>query len=142
MCDLRCHTRLVRSPRFISRNLTHADVLTVRNLLADWKGEALDLIVGSPGGDIEVAYFLVRELRRRTDHLGIFVPFRAKSAPTLLCLAAEELILGSLGKLGPLDQQYDQTQRADFSSGSEGLLVVVWSGLGRNLMSQFEGRSG
>jgi hypothetical protein len=60
----------------------------------------------------------------------------------LLRLAAEELILGSLGKLEPLDQQYDQTQRVGFSSGSEGLLVVVWSGLGTNLMSRFEGRSG
>lgn len=32
--------------------------------------------------------------------------------------------------------------RVDFSSGSEGLLVVVWSDLGTNLVPQFEGRSG
>jgi hypothetical protein len=98
---------------FVSRNLVHSDVATVRAALEKETGEQLDVIVGSPGGDVEAAYLVARELRRRFKALTIFVPFRAKSAATVLCLAADELILGSLGELGPLDQQYDEKQKAD-----------------------------
>jgi hypothetical protein len=98
---------------FVSRHLIHADVAAVRAALEDETGEHLDVIVASPGGDVEAAYLVARELRRRFEALTIFVPFRAKSAATLLCLAADELVLGSLGELGPLDQQYDEKQKAD-----------------------------
>jgi hypothetical protein len=91
---------------FVSRNLVHADVATVRAALEDETGEHLDVIVGSPGGDVEAAYLVARELRRRFEQLTVFVPFQAKSAATVLCLAADELVLGSLGELGPLEQQY------------------------------------
>jgi hypothetical protein len=98
---------------FVSRSLVHADVLAVRDALGEEAGEHLDLLVSSPGGDIEAAYLVARELRRRFAQLTVFVPFRAKSAATLLCLAADELVLGSLGELGPLDQQGDEKQKAD-----------------------------
>ncbi len=98
---------------FVSRSIVHSDVLAVRNALGDAAGNRLDLIVSSPGGDIEAAYLVARELWRRFKHLAVFVPFRAKSAATLLCLAGDELVLGGLGELGPLDQQYDEKQKAD-----------------------------
>ena len=71
----------------------------------------LDVIMSSPGGDVGAAYLVARELRRRFERLTVFVPFRAKSAATLLCLAGDELVLGSLGELVPLDQQYDEKQK-------------------------------
>ncbi len=98
---------------FVSRHLVHSDVAAIRAVLEDETGEHLDVIVASPGGDVEAAYLVARELRRRFEALTIFVPFRAKSAATLLCLAGDELVLGSLGELGPLDQQYDEKQKAD-----------------------------
>ena len=98
---------------FVSRSIQHSDVLAVRSAIADEAGEHLDVIVSSPGGDVEAAYLVARELRRRFAHLAVFVPFRAKSAATLLCLAGDELVLGSLGELGPLDQQYNEKQKAD-----------------------------
>jgi hypothetical protein len=98
---------------FVSRSVQHSDVLAVRSALGEATGAHLDVIVSSPGGDVEAAYLVARELRRRFAHLAVFVPFRAKSAATLLCLAGDELILGSLGELGPLDQQYDEKQKAD-----------------------------
>ena len=51
------------------------------------------------------------------------MPFRAKSAATLLCLAADELVLGSLGELGPLDQQCDEKQKADSPLNTSRLLA-------------------
>jgi hypothetical protein len=98
---------------FVSRHLLHSDVLAVRDALGEQAGDHLDLLVASPGGDIEAAYLVARELRRRFAQLTVFVPFRAKSAATLLCLAADELVLGSLGELGPLDQQGGEKQKAD-----------------------------
>jgi hypothetical protein len=98
---------------FVSRTIQHSDVLAVRAALEEERGAHLDLIVSSPGGNVEAAYLVARELRRRFASLTVFVPFQAKSAATLLCLAGDELILGSLGELGPLDQQGDEKQKAD-----------------------------
>jgi len=108
---------------FVSRAIAHADVLAVWTALGDEAGEDLDLIVASPGGDLEAAYLVARELRRRFTRLTVYVPFRAKSAATLLCLAADELVLGRLGELGPLDQQYDERQKADFPLNTSRLLL-------------------
>jgi hypothetical protein len=89
-------------------------VLDVRRALPATAGEPLDVVVSSPGGDIDAAYVLARELRRRGGAVTVYVPLMAKSAAALLCLAADELVLGSLGELGPLDAQYDEKQKADF----------------------------
>jgi hypothetical protein len=99
---------------FVSGSLVHRDVLTIREALGNKGGDHLDVIVASPGGRSESAYLVTRELRRRFTRLTAFVPFQAKSAATLLCLAADDLVLGDLGELGPLDTQYEEKQRADF----------------------------
>ena len=66
---------------------------------------AIDMIVSGPGGDIEAAYLMARTLRRRFRIDAAYVPWLAKSAATILCLAAEEIVLAELGELGPLDAQ-------------------------------------
>lgn len=68
-------------------------------------GPAIDMIVSGPGGDIEAAYLMARTLRRRFRIDAAYVPWLAKSAATILCLAAEEIVLAELGELGPLDAQ-------------------------------------
>jgi hypothetical protein len=99
---------------FVSSTIQGQDVVTLRKALGEHQGEHLDAIVASPGGDVGAAYLVARELRRRFARLTVYVPLQAKSAAILLCLAAEELVLGALGELGPLDQQYDEKQQADF----------------------------
>ena len=56
-------------------------------------------------GDIEAAYLMARTLRRRFRIDAAYVPWLAKSASTMLCLAADEIVLAELGELGPLDAQ-------------------------------------
>jgi len=70
-------------------------------------GRHLDLVLRSPGGCVCCAYVIARELRRRFERVGAFVPLATKSAATLIALAADELVLGDLGELGPLDAQSD-----------------------------------
>ncbi|MCI5166964.1 MAG: hypothetical protein D3903_12940 [Candidatus Electrothrix sp. GM3_4] len=64
------------------------------------------LILYSNGGIIGSAY-LIGQLCREycNDKFVITVPRQAKSAATLLCCAADEIHMGSLSELGPIDPQ-------------------------------------
>jgi hypothetical protein len=68
-------------------------VRTIHEMLGAQRGQA-DVVIRSPGGCLCCAYQIARELRRRFDRLGMFVPLAAKSAATLIALAADELVLG------------------------------------------------
>lgn len=98
----------------VDPGIQRCDTLTLRETLGDARGGALDVLLYSNGGDIDAAYVMARELRKRFEHLAVFVPLMAKSAATLFCLVADELVLGDLGELGPLDAQCDERQQADF----------------------------
>ncbi len=76
----------------------------------------VDVVLSSHGGCIDTAYVLARALGRRRAPTAVFVPLCAKSAATLVALVADELVLGPLGELGPIDAQFDRKRQADFSS--------------------------
>lgn len=86
----------------------------IEGALEGTSATALDLIINSPGGDINAAYTIARNLRRRFKQVGAFVPSWAKSAATLICLCADELVIGENGELGPLDVQLQQQRKGDF----------------------------
>ncbi len=65
----------------------------------------LDLVLASNGGNPAAARRLALLLHEYTDRLTVLVAYRARSAGTLLCLAAHEIVLGPLAELGPLDPQ-------------------------------------
>lgn len=67
------------------------------------KKERLDFVLYTNGGDITAAHQLALLLREYAHHLTILVPYYALSAGTLLCLSADELVLGPLSALGPID---------------------------------------
>ena len=67
------------------------------------KQERLDFVLFTTGGTITTAHQLARLLREYTHYLTILVPYRALSAGTLLCLSADELVLGPMSALGPID---------------------------------------
>jgi Serine dehydrogenase proteinase len=64
------------------------------------------LILHSPGGGIEPAYLISKTLKRiARDKFSVAVPRRAKSAATLLALGADEIHMGMISQLGPIDPQ-------------------------------------
>lgn len=81
------------------------DVIRVfyRHLLALGPRPRIDLFLYTRGGDVLTPWRLVNLLREFTPYLGVLVPFRAASAGTLLCLGADEVVMGRLGELGPID---------------------------------------
>ena len=67
--------------------------------------ENLFFILVTPGGDANAAYRIGRCLQDKYNKLTIFVPGWCKSAGTLLAVAANELVIGDFGELGPIDVQ-------------------------------------
>jgi len=66
----------------------------------------LDLILHSPGGTAEAAESIVTYLRKRFDHVRVFVPVAAMSAATMIALSADEVVMGQHSQLGPIDPQF------------------------------------
>lgn len=66
------------------------------------------LILNSGGGEISAAYLIAKLCREYSDgRFVVAVPRRAKSAATLICCGADEIHMGSLSELGPIDPQID-----------------------------------
>ena len=64
------------------------------------------LILHSHGGQIEAAYLIGKLCRNHlTGPFAISVPRQAKSAATLLCCAADQIHMGGVSELGPIDPQ-------------------------------------
>lgn len=70
-------------------------------------GQPLDLLLHTPGGDIDAAEKLVYMMRKRTGsaELRIIVPDFAKSAGTLIVLGADAIVMSDTSELGPIDPQ-------------------------------------
>lgn len=66
---------------------------------------SLSVILNSPGGSIEDAFRIAKALRRHCGRLRVIIPGTAKSAATLIALAADTIEIGAFGELGPLDPQ-------------------------------------
>ncbi|MFL6160766.1 MAG: SDH family Clp fold serine proteinase [Jatrophihabitantaceae bacterium] len=73
-------------------------------------GQRLDLVLSSYGGSVTATRQVALLLREYADRLSILVPHRARSAGTLLCLSADELVLSPLAELGPLDANMSATE--------------------------------
>lgn len=67
--------------------------------------ENLDLILHTPGGDIQATKMIITALRSKYKHIRVIVPITAMSAGTMMCLAADEILLSHSSNLGPIDPQ-------------------------------------
>ncbi|MCL6448336.1 MAG: hypothetical protein K6U04_09345 [Armatimonadetes bacterium] len=74
-----------------------------RHLEMIGKRKRIDLFLYTRGGDILTPWRLVHLIREYADEFNVLVPFRAYSAGTLICLGADEIIMGKMGELGPID---------------------------------------
>ncbi|HEY7598220.1 MAG TPA: hypothetical protein VH969_34115 [Actinophytocola sp.] len=71
----------------------------------DERDRTLNILLNSPGGSLDSAYATALYLAAYTKELHVYVPSRAKSASTLLAIAADKVHLSAFGELGPLDTQ-------------------------------------
>lgn len=63
----------------------------------------IDLVLHSYGGTVDTPYKVVMLIREFCEEFSIIVPYVAKSAASMLVLGADEVIMGPLSELGPID---------------------------------------
>lgn len=103
--------------------------ITPENSLAN-----LDVLIHTNGGLVDPAYQLALVVRLFAGHVAYLVPERAVSAGTLQCLSANEIYLGHLASLGPLDITVGEVGLASI----DGLLEFAVEGQ-RKLVEYCEG---
>ena len=86
-------------------SIDYSDVLPFSDQLSNLKTRDIDIIIETPGGLAEVVEDLVKLIRHDHDKVGIIVPGTAKSAGTIFAMAADEILMGELSALGPIDAQ-------------------------------------
>jgi len=70
----------------------------------DSRFDNLDLFLFSFGGIPDDAFKMSRLCRQHThNRFGVLIPYKAKSAATLLSLGADELVMGPSSEMGPID---------------------------------------
>jgi len=65
--------------------------------------DKISLFLYTRGGETLAAWSLVNMLRQFCKELEVIVPFKAHSAGTLMCLAADKIVMTKQATLGPID---------------------------------------
>lgn len=69
-------------------------------------GHDLDIVLHTPGGDVNAAERIVEYLRHKfKGEIRVFVPVAAMSAGTMIALAADRIVMAAHSQLGPIDPQ-------------------------------------
>ncbi len=85
--------------------INQSDILAFGDLWQDKANKDLDLLLQSPGGDIDIAEKMIYMCRNNSSSFRVIVAESAKSAATLIVLAADEIVMGYISELGPIDPQ-------------------------------------
>lgn len=85
--------------------IDYPDLLPISDQLSNLSSKAIDLILETPGGSGEVAEDIVRLLHDKYEDVGVIVPGCAKSAGTIIAMAADEILMEPVSSLGPIDAQ-------------------------------------
>lgn len=70
-----------------------------------FKGEAFDLVLHTPGGEIFSSQFISRLLKQYPGKIRVFIPQFAMSGGTLLALSCDEFYMNNISCMGPIDPQ-------------------------------------
>lgn len=83
--------------------ISDEDIPGLMEVIHGLPGPDLDLILHSPGGSSEAAEACVSYLRSKFRYLRAIVPVMAMSAATMVCCAADVVVMGKHSFLGPVD---------------------------------------
>jgi len=67
------------------------------------KTDRIDMVLNSRGGQTEIPAKLVPLIRNYCNHFSVIIPYRAHSAATHIALGANEIVMGPMSELGPVD---------------------------------------
>jgi hypothetical protein len=90
-------------PNFLTNIADDAIRIIFDHLENIGKQDAIDLFLYARGGNIVPSFRVVKLIREYCKKFSILVPYRAHSAATLLALGADEIVMGKMGELSPID---------------------------------------
>lgn len=91
-------------------DIDEGDPAYLCELFSDYAGdEPMDLLLETNGGKTDSTEALVSILKNRVPDLRVVVANAAKSNGTLLCLAANSIVMGCASELGPVDPHLEGT---------------------------------
>ena len=102
---------LIVSPVHVLRpEIGIEDEFGIETAIKDIKGRRPDikklyLLINSMGGGLSSSYKVARALRTNFEEIVAFVPHIAASGGTLIAIAANQIVMGLMSQLSPLDVQ-------------------------------------
>lgn len=85
----------------------------------------LDLFLHSAGGQTEIPWRLITLIRDFCDHFAVLIPGIAHSAATHLAMGADEIVMGPLSELSPVDPARAHPLLPSKQDGEDPLTVSV-----------------
>lgn len=85
----------VKAQQGVPIALDFDDLLPIGDQLDNLAGDALDLIIESPGGNGATAEEIVRIVRQKFKSVAVIIPGHAKSAGTILAMSGNEILMMS-----------------------------------------------
>jgi len=85
-----------------------------KELKAAGEEDNLDILINSPGGDLNACYRIARLFARSTDSWESLVSDYAASGATLICLGSNNIVMSDAAYLSPLDPQVISKRQGKF----------------------------
>lgn len=95
--------------RYEDAQIDPRDVSLMAELCADLNGSPVDLLIETAGGFTDATEGLVSLVQKLAPDLRVIVVRSAKSNGTLLCLAANTIVMGPTSELGPIEPSWGGT---------------------------------
>ncbi len=89
------------------------------------KGDSVDVLLHSPGGQPDATERIVHILRNKFKEVHFIVPHSAYSAATMLALSGDTITLHPSATLGPIDPQINGTPARSIKRGFEKVREII-----------------
>lgn len=83
----------------------------------------LILLINSPGGLVQSSYKIARALRKNFDNIKVFIPHIAASGGTLISLVGDEIVMGMMSQLSPIDPHSNGESALAYRRGFDTVLM-------------------
>lgn len=93
----------------LNEGIGHIDSDDISEVLEGLQTKSIDLLIQTPGGDVDAVEKIVAVLKQRLDDYRVIVPSWAKSGGTVIAMSSQKILLGVNSELGPIDPQMHVT---------------------------------
>lgn len=89
----------------LDEGINHTDPDDLSEIIEGLSTKSVDLLIQTPGGDVDAVEKFVSVLNQRLDDYRVIVPSWAKSGGTVIAMSGAKILLGVNSELGPINPQ-------------------------------------